>query len=85
MWTCGRTLGYQEVSGRPITPRGRNILQKVAELIDPGTEQWDDQLLHQTFWEDDIKLIKSLPVHTDMNDIVGWHYDKKGAFSVKSA
>jgi hypothetical protein len=32
----------REVSRRPITLRGRNILQKVAELIDPGTEQWDD-------------------------------------------
>ena len=30
-------------------------------------------------------MIKSLPIHLDMPDIVGWHYDSKGRFSVKSA
>lgn len=32
-----------------------------------------------------MKLIRSIPVHVDMDDAVGWHFDNKGAFSVKSA
>ena len=30
-------------------------------------------------------MIKSLPIHLDMPDIVGWHYDSKCRFSTKSA
>jgi hypothetical protein len=43
------------------------------------------QLLEQTFWEEDVTLIRSLPGHADMGDILGWHFDNKGWFSVKSA
>jgi hypothetical protein len=29
------------VTRRPITPRGRNLIQRVDELIDPVIESWD--------------------------------------------
>jgi hypothetical protein len=58
-------------------------LQSVHELIDPISEQWDEQLLAQSFWDVDVYLIKALPIHLDMPDIVGWHFDNKGRFSVK--
>ena len=73
------------VTRKPITPRGSTLLQSVHELIDPISEQWDEQLLAQSFWDEDVSLIKALPIHLDMPDIVGWHYDSKGRFSVKSA
>jgi len=75
----------RDVTRRPITPRRGNILHRVDELIDPVTESCDVQLLAQTFWEEDVQVIRSLPVHTEMDDVVGWHYDSKGRFSVKSA
>jgi hypothetical protein len=65
--------------------KGNTILQRVEELIDPISEQWDEQLLAQTFWDDDASLIKAVPIHLDMPDVVGWHYDSKGCFSVRSA
>ena len=40
----------REWTRRPITPRRRNILVHVDELIDPSTGQWDEQLIRQTFW-----------------------------------
>lgn len=43
----------------------RNLLNKVEELINPVTGQWDIQLLQQTFWEDDFQLIRCLPVHVE--------------------
>jgi len=55
----------------------------VDELIDPISEKWDVPLLKQVFWEEDVQLIRSVHVHLDMDDIVGWHYDRKGLLSVK--
>jgi hypothetical protein len=75
----------REVTRRPITPKGRTLLRKVADLIDPVSDKWDDQLLNQTFWEEDVKIIKSIPIHVEMGDMIAWHFDKKGRFSVKSA
>jgi hypothetical protein len=57
----------------------------VDELIDPVTESWDLQLLSQTFWEEDVKVIRTIPVHVEMDDVLAWHFDEKGCFSVKSA
>ena len=37
------------------------------------------------FWEEDAATILALPVHEGMDDIMAWHYDAKGGFSVKSA
>lgn len=73
------------VTRQPVTPRGRNLIQHVDELIDPGTETWDLQLLSQTFREEDVKVIHTIPVHVDMDDIIAWHFDAKGCFTVKSA
>jgi hypothetical protein len=42
---------------RPITPRGQNLLTYVNDLINPITEQWDKELVIQTFWEEDAEAI----------------------------
>ena len=70
---------------KPVTPRMRNILVHVDELIDPNTGQWDEQLIRQTFWPQDVDLILSIPVHVEMEDVVAWHYDSKGLFTLRSA
>jgi hypothetical protein len=70
---------------RPITPRNGNLLRDVAELIDPITGCWDTQLIRDTFWEEDAKIILALPVHGGSSNRVAWHFDDKGVFSVKSA
>jgi len=44
---------------RVITPRGQNVLSRVSDLIDPSSGSWDVDLLEQTFWEEDVELIKS--------------------------
>lgn len=75
----------RDVTRRPITPKGMNLLTKVEELIDHITTQWDVQLLQQTFWEEDVQIIRAVPVHGEMEDVVGWHHDSKGCFSIKSA
>ena len=75
----------RDLSRLPLTPRGRNLVRTVDDLIDPVTKQWDIPLLQQTFLEEDVQAIRSIPIHQEMEDVVGWHFDAKGQFSVKSA
>ena len=72
-------------TGRLITPRGSNLLSRVSELIDTVSGEWDEELLNQTFWPEDADVIRAIPVHTDMDDVLAWHFDPLGIFSVKSA
>jgi ribonuclease HI len=70
---------------RPCTPRGTNVLTRVADLIDPITGSWDVQLVKDMFWEMDARIILGIPINVEMEDYVAWHKDVKGKFSVKSA
>ena len=70
---------------RPRTPRGAALVTRVAELIDPITGTWDHQLVKDLFWEEDAINILAIPVRQNSDDIIAWHYDPKGIFSVKSA
>jgi hypothetical protein len=60
-------------------------LSRVSELIDPVTGAWDKQLIKEVFWEEDVNRILEIPIKHDMEDLLAWHYDNKGLFSVKSA
>jgi hypothetical protein len=75
------------VTRRPITPKGRTLLNKVSELIDPytGNGNWDEELVHEIFWEEDMQYILSIPVKQGYDDSLEWHCDVKGLFSIKSA
>ena len=46
---------------KPITPRGSSLLTKVSELIDPSTGDWDEQLVTDTFWPEDVSVIFDNP------------------------
>ena len=70
---------------RPATPKGRTILTKVADLIDPNTGLWDRDLVEAVFWDIDANLILAIPIQMDQEDHVAWHPDTKGLFTVKSA
>jgi len=68
-----------------ITPRGSNIISDVSELINPVTDDWDQQLVRDIFWEEDQKIILALPLNENWPNLLAWHYDSKGIFSVKGA
>jgi hypothetical protein len=46
---------------RPITPKGRSLLTKVSDLIDPVSGTWDEQLVMDTFWPEDAQIILAIP------------------------
>jgi hypothetical protein len=69
---------------RVITPRHGSILHKVADLINRITGNWDQELVNDIFNQEDSSLILAIPIFHDM-EVVAWHADPKGLFSVKSA
>jgi hypothetical protein len=56
-----------------------------VELIDPDSGQWDVELVTETFVDEDVKSILSIPVHPELDDVVAWHDDSRSLFSVRSA
>jgi hypothetical protein len=57
----------------------------VDELIDPITGSWDEALVRDIFWEEDAECILCIPVHEGMDDLVAWHFNNNGQFTVRSA
>lgn len=68
------------MSRKPITPRGTSLLQYVVELFESVAGSWDNQLVHDTFWEEDAKLILAITVHEGLDNRATWHFDKKRSF-----
>jgi hypothetical protein len=56
------------VTRRPATPKGRSLLSRVSDLIDPNTGAWDEQLVYDTFWSDDAETIMAIPIDPLMLD-----------------
>jgi hypothetical protein len=67
------------------TPRGDNILSKVGDLISPITGQWDQQLVWDTFLNQDAQMILNMPLREGAVDFLAWHFDPKGLHTVRSA
>jgi hypothetical protein len=70
--------------GSPIrfgkSERGHNLLTKVAELIDPFIGDWDEQLVDDTFEQQEASMIKLIPVQTDMEDFAACHLIRRVFF-----
>ena len=62
------------------------MLSKVVDLIDPVSNNWDEDLIRQTMWTIDAQRILSIPISQhNMTDFIAWSYTKNGMFSVRSA
>uniref|UniRef100_A0ACD5UP38 Uncharacterized protein n=1 Tax=Avena sativa TaxID=4498 RepID=A0ACD5UP38_AVESA len=70
---------------RPRTLRGKAIFTKVADLINPITGGWDEQLVQDHFDPAGAQAILSISICDSMDDNLAWHFDPKEVFSVKSA
>jgi hypothetical protein len=57
----------------------------VDELINPINSTWDEDLLKAIFWPTDVYRILQIPICSGRDDLVAWHYNRSGLFSVKSA
>lgn len=66
-------------------------MSTVDELINPITLTcpitltWDEDLLKAIFWPTDVYRILQIPITSGRDDLVVWHYNRSGLFSVRSA
>jgi hypothetical protein len=68
-----------------MTPRGSNILTRVANLINPIDGLWDEDLIGEIIWSIDAHRILQIPLTPNREDFVAWHHNKLGLFSIRSA
>lgn len=58
----------------------------MVDLIDPASNNWDEDLIRQTMWPIDVQWILAVPLpQHDIPDFVAWSYTKYGIFLVQSA
>jgi hypothetical protein len=68
-----------------ITSRGKVLIHRVSELLDPVSGTWDFELVEDCLWPADANYVKKIPVCLSMEDSWAWRMEPKGNFSVKSA
>lgn len=57
----------------------------LQNIVQNNEDAWDAELINDTFWDNDAVTILSLPIFEGRDNLLAWHFDKKGLFSVKSA
>jgi hypothetical protein len=62
------------------TPRGRNLVTTVDELISPIDANWDVDLVKSLFLPADARSILQIPLSQGREDVVAWHYNRSGMF-----
>ncbi|XP_019181687.1 PREDICTED: uncharacterized protein LOC109176752 [Ipomoea nil] len=55
----------------------------VSNLIDPVSNEWKREFIHQLFEPRDANLIIQIPANVDYEDISFWFGDTRGCYSVK--
>lgn len=57
----------------------------VSDLIIDEPRRWNIELVNHLFWPADRQVILNIPLGmSNSTDVLMWHYDKKGLYSVKS-
>jgi hypothetical protein len=67
-----------------MTPRGTNILTRVSDLINPIDGSWDEDITEDIFWPIAAHRILQIPLTPNREDLVAWHHNKLGLFSIRS-
>jgi hypothetical protein len=67
------------------TSRENILVSMVEELISPIDGRWDEALIRSLFWPEDVHRILQIPIYKNMEDLVAWHFNRNGLFTVKSA
>jgi len=58
-------------------------LSKVVDLIDPISNNWDEDLIRQTMWPIDAERFLSIPISQhNMTDFIAWSYTKNGMYGL---
>jgi hypothetical protein len=73
-------------SFRPTLKRGGTRLRWVSQLMKPGGYEWDDQVINSCMYPHDTnEVLRIRLANRNEEDIIAWHYEKTGVFTVRSA
>lgn len=66
--------------------KGRSRLRWVAQLLQEGRKEWDGDKFQTCMFDHDIEEIRRIRLSdTVSEDVIAWHYEKSGIFTVRSA
>jgi hypothetical protein len=68
------------------TPKPSNTnLEKVSDIINPSSNNWDSQIISQIFIPMEADRITQIPIPNPMeDDIISWQGTNDGTYTVKS-
>lgn len=68
-----------------LSSRRGAVYTKVCELINPMTNQWDEDLLRSIFVDVDVRRIMQIPLHSHgFDDFIAWGATSHGRYTVRS-
>ena len=70
---------------KPIVRLPSSDVTLVEELMNPVTGEWDEEVLETNFVSVDAQAIMRIPNGRLDGDLWGWHLERNGNFSVRSA
>jgi hypothetical protein len=87
MFTFGEMHGFLENYNLKVSPeKSKSRVWKVNQLLLPGTNKWNENLIRKVRYQRDADWILELKLpEEDSRDLYTWHYDRSGNFTVKSA
>ena len=72
----------------PRPPRARGVYQleeKMKEYFNTARDQWNEQKLREVIIDEDVDKILALKISSvARQDLLGWHYNEDGIYTVKS-
>ena len=94
-WRVGNGVNIQiwqhrwlpiEGGGKVLSPQWDPSLQVVCDLFLPGSRIWNEELIDQSFYSWEAKIIKSIPVSKYVAaDALIWPLSSNGEYTVRSA
>ena len=75
------------ISGLKISgKKNRSRLKWVSDLFKSGSREWNNNIIRHLFHHHDAEEILKLRIQSSGDgDLIAWHFEKNGLFSVKSA
>jgi hypothetical protein len=66
--------------------KGRSRIRWVSQLMQPGHREWDLQVLNSCLYPRDVDEVCKIRLSERIEeDMIAWHYEKPGIFTVRSA
>ncbi|KAF7119980.1 hypothetical protein RHSIM_Rhsim13G0172400 [Rhododendron simsii] len=78
---------YCSASGQmvPMTKPPNSVINRVSDIIDPQSRQWNIQKLEKEVPVEVVNAVKEIPIsHVERADQLVWHFNSNGIYSVKS-